>query len=123
MSNAKTNGILGLLAGVAVGTTLGILFAPASGKKTRARIKKRVGNAKDEFGDVIERAHEEWSKAKGKASDAASMTKEEVTDFVHFLFEEGKDLKDRLVKDMDKSADETAAKAKKVADNVRHSAN
>lgn len=123
MSNARTNGILGLLAGVAVGATLGILFAPASGRKTRARIRKRVGRAKDEFGDVIDKAHAEWSKAKGRASDAASMTKDEVSDFVRFLFEEGKDLKDRLSSDVETSADNVSSKAKRSADNIRHSAN
>lgn len=123
MSNAKTNGILGLLAGVAVGATLGILFAPASGKKTRARIRERMNHAKDDLADSIDRAHEEWSKAKGKAADMTSMTKDEVSDFVRFLFEEGKDLKARLGRDVEDAAENVASKARKTSDNVRHSAN
>lgn len=123
MSNAKTNGVLGLLAGVAVGATLGILFAPDSGKKTRSRIRKRMSSAKDDLNEVIDKAHAEWSKAKGKASDTASMTKDEVSDFIRFLMEEGKDLKERLSRDVEYSAENVSSKARKAADNVRHSAN
>lgn len=123
MSNEKTNGILGFLAGAAVGATLGILFAPSSGKDTRAKIRKKANDAKVDMDEMIERAQAEWSKAKGKASDAATMTKDEVTDFVRFLFEEGKDLKDRLAKDMNETVDETTEKAKQAADKIRHSAN
>lgn len=123
MSNEKTNGILGFLAGAAVGASLGILFAPSSGKETRAKIRSKVSGAKDDMDEMIERAQVEWSKAKGKASDAATMTKDEVTDFVRFLFEESKDLKDRLAKDMNETVDETTEKAKRAADKIRHSAN
>ena len=123
MSNERTNGILGFLAGAAVGAALGVLFAPRSGKETRDRIRNKAGEAKDELDELIERAQGEWSKAKGKASDVASMTKDEVTDFVRFLFEEGKDLKERMAKDVSDTVDEATTKAKRAADNVRHSAN
>lgn len=123
MSNERTNGILGFLAGAAVGAALGVLFAPRSGKETREGIRTKAGEMKDDLDEFIERAKEEWLKAKGKASDAASMTKDEVTDFVRFLFEEGKDLKERMANDVSETADEAATKAKRAADNVRHSAN
>jgi len=123
MSNEKTNGILGFLAGAAVGAALGVLFAPRSGKETRERIRNKAGEAKDEMDELIERAQGEWSKAKGRASDAASMTKDEVTDFVRFLFAEGKDLKERMASEVNDTVDETVSKAKRAADNVRHSAN
>ncbi len=123
MSNEKTNGILGFLAGAAVGAALGVLFAPRSGRETRERIRNKAGEAKDELDELIERAQDEWSKAKGKAGDAASMTKDEVTDFVRFLFAEGKDLKERMASEVSESVDETVSKAKRAADNVRHSAN
>jgi len=123
MSNERTNGILGFLAGAAVGAALGVLFAPRSGKQTRERIRNKASDVKDEMDDLIERAQDEWSKAKGKAGDVASMTKDEVTDFVRFLFAEGKDLKERMASDVSDAVDETVSKAKRAADNVRHSAN
>lgn len=123
MSNERTNGILGFLAGAAVGTALGVLFAPRAGKETRDKIRNKVSDTKDEVDEFIDRAQGEWAKAKGKATHAASMTKEEVTDFVRFLFEEGKDLKERMAQDMSGSAEEVADRAKRAAENVRHSAN
>jgi len=123
MSNERTNGILGFLAGAAVGAALGILFAPRSGKETRDRIRNKANDAKDDFEDLLDKGREEWARAKGKAVDTANMTREEVSDFIRFLFEEGKDLKERMAADLQDSADETVAKAKRAAENVRHSAN
>lgn len=123
MSNETRNGLLGFIAGAAVGAALGVLFAPRSGKETRERIKRTVTDGKDDVDEFIDEAREQWSRTKGKAMDAATMTKEEVSDFIRFLFEEGKDLKDRLKDDVEESADDVARKAGKAADNVRHSAN
>ncbi len=123
MSNERTNGIGGFLAGAAIGATLGVLFAPSSGKETRERIGKKAGDAKDEVDELIGKARDEWAKAKGKAADAATMTKDEVSDFVRFLFEEGKDLKSRMAADMDETAEEVADRAKRAGEKVRHSAN
>ena len=98
MSTQKT--ILGALAGIAVGATLGILFAPQSGKKTRRQLMRRGEQAKDEIGELIEQGHEQWSKARNKAADVATMTKDEVSDFVRYMMKEGRDLKDRVTDDV-----------------------
>ncbi|MBX2978933.1 MAG: YtxH domain-containing protein [Flavobacteriales bacterium] len=123
MANETKNGILGFLAGAAVGAALGVLFAPRSGKETREQIAKRVSQGKDDLDDVIEQARAEWNKTKGKAADAAAMTKDEENDFVRFLFEEGKDLKGRLKNDVKDVANDVADKARKTAEHVRNSAN
>lgn len=123
MDNKRNSGLLGVLAGVAIGAAIGILFAPDSGKETRKKLKKKATKAKSDLDEAIEKGRAEWSKTKGKASDAASMTKDEVTDFVRFLFAEGRDLKDRLKDDIEDTADEFSSKAKRAADDIRHSAN
>ncbi|MCW5897829.1 MAG: YtxH domain-containing protein [Flavobacteriales bacterium] len=123
MTNESKTGIFGFLAGAAIGATLGILFAPRSGKETRERIARGVKDARSDVDDFIDQAREEWTKAKGKATNAATMTKDEVNDFVKFLFEEGQDLKERLKKDVKGSAEDVADRARKAAENVKHSAN
>ncbi|RYE19399.1 MAG: YtxH domain-containing protein [Sphingobacteriales bacterium] len=50
-SNDKSGAVVALLAGLAVGAVLGVLFAPDSGKKTREKITDKAldlaDNAKD----------------------------------------------------------------------------
>ncbi len=123
MSSENKTGLLAILAGVAVGATLGLLFAPRSGRETRTKIANKWGETREDVDDFINKARTEWSKAKGKASDAATMTRDEVSDFVRFLFAEGRDLKDRLRDDVTDSADEVADRAQQAADRVRHSSN
>ena len=43
--------LLGVLAGVAVGATLGILFAPDKGSSTRKKISKKGDDYADELGE------------------------------------------------------------------------
>lgn len=123
MSNERNYGVFGFLAGAAVGAALGILFAPRSGKETRERMASKAKDAKDDLDDLIDKGHEEWSKAKGKARDTATMTKDEVTDFIRFLFEEGRDLADRVKEDVGEAAEETKSRARNAADHIRHGAN
>lgn len=49
MSNGKV--LLGLLAGVAVGATMGILFAPEKGSVTRKKISDKGEDYAEELGD------------------------------------------------------------------------
>jgi gas vesicle protein len=49
MSSGKV--LLGILAGVAVGATLGILFAPDKGSSTRKKISKKGDAYADELGE------------------------------------------------------------------------
>ena len=119
---SRAYGILGFLAGAAIGAAIGVLFAPRSGKETRERMAGKARATKDELDEFINEARAEWAKAKGKVVDTATMTKEEVSDFVRFLFEEAEDLKERMGKDFAQSADEVADHARKSADHVRHGA-
>jgi gas vesicle protein len=52
MSSGKV--FLGILAGVAVGVTIGILFAPDKGWNTRKRISKKAEDLTDDLSDKFE---------------------------------------------------------------------
>lgn len=65
--------ILGALAGLAVGATLGILFAPDKGRKTR---KKIIGGAKD-LKDKMAKAAKDLGK---KAEDMKDLAAEKLNE-------------------------------------------
>jgi gas vesicle protein len=73
MSSGKV--LLGVLAGLAVGATLGILFAPDKGSKTRKKIQKKGDEYADELGekfsDFIESVTEQFEKVKAEATRIA----------------------------------------------------
>ena len=52
MSSGKV--LLGVLAGMAVGLALGVLFAPDKGWNTRKRISKKGEDITDDLGDKFE---------------------------------------------------------------------
>lgn len=64
--------LLGLLAGIAAGATLGILFAPEKGTVTRKRIAKKgddyVEELESKFNDLVEGINSEYKSVKDKAS-------------------------------------------------------
>jgi gas vesicle protein len=47
--------VLGVLAGLAAGATLGVLFAPARGKSTRKKISRKAHQYAD---DIRDKSHE-----------------------------------------------------------------
>lgn len=102
MSNSKT--LLGVLAGLAAGATLGLLLAPRSGKETRALIRKKGEEAKDDLSDLLDDGFEQWRRIKGTVVDRAKLTKEEIKDFLEFMAAEGSDLKQRIKDDIDTKA-------------------
>ena len=85
MSSGKV--LLGVLAGVAVGATLGILFAPAKGTATRRMISKKGDDYADELeeklSDFIGTVKEKFESMKKEAVHATRNGKvkaEEVLD-------------------------------------------
>jgi len=70
MSSGKI--LLGVLAGIAVGATLGILFAPDKGSKTRKKIREKGDEYADELGEkfneFISSVTEQFEKVKAEAT-------------------------------------------------------
>jgi gas vesicle protein len=58
--------LLGVLAGVAVGATLGILFAPDKGSSTR----KKISNKSDEYADELENKFDDFIEGVTKKFEA-----------------------------------------------------
>jgi gas vesicle protein len=80
MANSTGNFILGLLSGAAIGTAIGILYAPDKGEVTRDKLSKRAEDLKedldDRFDDLKDYVNETMSEMKEKLADV----KEKVTD-------------------------------------------
>lgn len=112
MDNSTGKTALALVVGIAAGAALGLLFAPRSGKETRAALLRKGEDVQEDMEERIESARKEWSKAKGKMADAASMTTDEVSDFVRYMFKEGKrtagHVKDELTASANEMADRSA---------------
>lgn len=72
MSSGKI--LLGVIAGVAAGALLGVLFAPDKGWNTRKRIAKKA----DEYADGLREKFDEFLDTVSVKMDEA---KDEVTDF------------------------------------------
>jgi len=74
MGNDK---IVWFTAGVALGATFALLFAPASGEETRERIRVKAGEGRDalrERGrDLVERGRGYYDKGKQIADEAADL--------------------------------------------------
>jgi gas vesicle protein len=118
-NHGTRNSLLGFLAGIAVGAALGVLFAPRSGRETREQLAETGERAKEKLDDMIENGREEWSRITGKAVDMATMTRDEVSEFIHFLFNEGQDLRSRVKNDVRSATRKAGSQASSMADDFR----
>ena len=74
MSSSKL--LLGILGGVAAGTLMGVLFAPAEGKKTRKKILYKANSSADalkgKFDSALEAMNEKYEKIWHKEGELVS---------------------------------------------------
>ncbi len=86
MANDSSDEVLWLLSGIAIGATLGLLFAPHSGEETRHKIKKvaRTGTSslRERGEDVYAKGRELFDRGRDLADEASN------------LFDRGRDLVD-----------------------------
>jgi gas vesicle protein len=82
MSSGKV--VLGIVAGVAVGAIIGILFAPDKGWNTRKRISKKgediVDDLREKFDEFLDSLSVKVDEAKEQAGDFAEKTKSKVSE-------------------------------------------
>ncbi len=90
MENGKV--VLSVLAGVAAGALLGVLFAPAKGSETR----KKIAEKSKDYTDALKEKYEELMKT---MSEKFAETKEDAGD----LAEEGKSKLDGIKKEINNS--------------------
>lgn len=71
---------LGILAGLAAGAIVGILFAPDKGSETRRKIMSKgedlANAAREKFGDVVGSVNERIDQAKEKVGNVAKKAME-----------------------------------------------
>ncbi|MEI6886515.1 MAG: YtxH domain-containing protein [Bacteroidota bacterium] len=71
--------LLGVLAGVATGALLGVLFAPGKGSRTRRRIKMKGENyaegLKDRYNELIADITSKFERVKEDVNDLAEQAK------------------------------------------------
>ena len=82
MSQNNGNSIVAILAGVALGATAGILFAPDKGSKTRGKIKDGIDDAKNKFqGRYADTKHD----VEGSYDELLSNLSHKAEDAISFL--------------------------------------
>jgi len=71
------NKVVWFVAGIAIGATIGLLYAPASGEVTRRRIARKTEQGRDALSEsgkeMLERGKEMYEKGRKLADDAAEM--------------------------------------------------
>jgi len=70
------NNVAIALAALAAGAAIGLLFAPASGKDTRAKIARKGSDLRGSLEDMLAEGGELINKMKGEAGDLASKGKD-----------------------------------------------
>ncbi|MDR0265193.1 MAG: YtxH domain-containing protein [Sphingobacterium sp.] len=84
--NNSTGLLLAMVAGAALGTLVGLLVAPNSGKKTRKKIKAKTRDlkeqAKHKYEEVADKVKEEYEHVSSAVSETVGHVADKVSDEV-----------------------------------------
>lgn len=73
MAQESGDKVVWFLAGAAIGAAIALLYAPASGEETRAKLLDKANEGRDLGGDLMSRGRELYSKGKIMADEAGEM--------------------------------------------------
>lgn len=112
---ASTKSFLSILAGLAAGAAIGILYAPDKGWKTRARVKKAAANGyedlKENLGDLGTKVNEKTAEAKETINNLRDTLREkgsEIKEGTRKLLVEQLERLEKALKQAEEAAEEAA---------------
>ena len=115
---ASTKSFLSILAGLAAGAAIGILYAPDKGWKTRARVKKAAANGyedmKENLGDLGAKVDEKTAEAKETIKNLRDTLREkgsEIKEGTRKLLVEQLERLEKALKQAEEAAEEAAGEA------------
>ena len=115
---ASTKSFLSILAGLAAGAAIGILYAPDKGWKTRARVKKAAANGyedmKENLGDLGMKVDEKTAEAKETINNLRDTLREkgsEIKEGTRKLLVEQLERLENALKQAEEAAEEAAGEA------------
>ncbi|MBV9772231.1 MAG: YtxH domain-containing protein [Bryobacterales bacterium] len=95
------------MAGIAIGATVALLYAPAAGEETRRQITRKAQQGRDALadsgGDLLERGREMYDRGRRLADEAADM------------FERGRKIVEGTASDLKGTASDFKSKASNVS--------
>ena len=115
---ASTKSFLSILAGLAAGAAIGILYAPDKGWKTRARVKKAAANGyedmKENLGDLGAKVDEKTAEAKETINSLRDTLREkgsEIKEGTRKLLVEQLERLEKALKQAEEAAEEAAGES------------
>lgn len=96
-STDKTPVVIALLAGLAVGAAIGVLFAPASGSETRNLISDKSKDLADSAKDTLQTYKEKIKTSTDQLADVAKDKYQSYSEKIQTGVDDLTDLKDRTV--------------------------
>lgn len=88
-ANAAANFVLGTLVGGLIGATLGLWFAPQSGKETKRQLRKEAVRLRQQLGDSVDGARAEIEHVTESVKNSAQTTVEGVAHKVDHVVHPG----------------------------------